>query len=329
MDIGSKLGGLIIITINRPNPHNHQSRSRRDPNIPIHPGFSVPGCRSSVFCPLPSVFWPVLFMQNKPNSQNQETSLTPYPKKHYAKTSPLRPQENKPNSNPIPNTPSAPRPALPGNQSKSLSPKSAQISLSAHKSGAKTSKNHNTFMQNKPNPKNTKTTLTLLTTKDYEDNPPRPTRKNKPNSNPIEANSPAQIDETNPIQTQFKPVDAPTAGQSPRPSHTKSAIRYPLSAARYTNPIPSSSRMQTLTEERFFPLYYNIPGTNNRSLRPISVCSNRLRPSSPSRQQSCSCSPKVAAPLPRPRPDASYTASISSSPPTSRPQHEMQDHPCT
>jgi len=51
-------------------------------------------------------------MQNKPNPQNTKSNLTLYPKKHYAKTSSLRPQKNKPKTNPIPNIPSAPRPAL-------------------------------------------------------------------------------------------------------------------------------------------------------------------------------------------------------------------------
>jgi len=51
-----------------------------------------------------------LFMQNKPNLQNPKTNLTPYPKKNYAKISSLRPQKNKPNSNPIKPSPKLPTP---------------------------------------------------------------------------------------------------------------------------------------------------------------------------------------------------------------------------
>jgi len=119
-------------------------------------------------------------MQNKPNPKNHKTTLTPYRKNNY-KDYPLPgTQKNKPKTNPIHNKPSAPRCPLPIPQSKPpsypelasgsafrnlafgisnlefsllpLSPKSAQISLAAPKSGAKTSKNHNPFAQNKPKP---------------------------------------------------------------------------------------------------------------------------------------------------------------------------------
>jgi len=119
-------------------------------------------------------------MQNKPNPKTPKPNLTPYPKKHYARISPLRPQKNKPNSNPIPNTPSAPRPALPNNQSKTLSPKSAQILLSEHTLSAKTSQNQNSFAQNKPNPKKKQT-------------------QNKPNPNPIKPNFPPKNSPHDPI----------------------------------------------------------------------------------------------------------------------------------
>jgi len=167
-------------------------------------------------------------MQNKPNSKNTKTNPTPCPKKIYEDYPLPGNEKNKPNSNPILNTPSAPRCTLPNNQSKSLSPKSAQTSVSAHKLGAKTSKNHNPFMQNKPNPKNPKPNPTPLLTMTYNNNPPRPTRKNKPNSNPIRPNPTAQIDKTNPIQTQPNPIPSsskvPTFPNSPHPKLNPSAV---------------------------------------------------------------------------------------------------------
>jgi len=182
-------------------------------------------------------------MQNEPNLQKTKTSLTPYPKSNYAKQTALRPQKNKPNSNPIPNTPSAPRYPLPNPRPPksafgllpatkiaippmsgfrnfalsfltfdfsllTLSPKSTKFSVSPHKLGAKTSKNHNPFAQNKPNPQTIKINLTLSLPMSYNNKPPHPTQKNKPNSNPIEPNSAARIDKTNPIQTQPNPIPA-------------------------------------------------------------------------------------------------------------------------
>jgi len=162
-------------------------------------------------------------MQNKPNPQNQEINLTPYSKKNYARTSTLRPRKNKPKTNPIqPNpivriretNPIQPQYAihctLPAAQlpPPSLSPKSAEISLEAPKSGAKKSKNHNSFAQNKPNRQNTKTNLTTVATKPYEGKPPRRPRKNKPNSNPIQANHTPGIEKTNAIQTQPNSIPA-------------------------------------------------------------------------------------------------------------------------
>jgi len=202
-------------------------------------------------------------MQNKPNPQNQETTLTPYPKKNYAKTSPLRPQKNKPKTNPIPNKPSAPRPhkstsclppaiktAIPTTSGSrnfalcllpfdfslpTLSPKSAQLPASAPKLSAKTSKNHHPFAQNKPNPKNTKPNLTHLLPMIYINRSPLPTQKNKPKTNPIKPNPPARIDETNPIQTQPNPIlpspKLPTPPNHPQPklNPAETKIRTPHS----------------------------------------------------------------------------------------------------
>jgi len=103
-------------------------------------------------------------MQNKPNPKNPKLSLTPYPKKNYAKTHALRPQKNKPNSNPIQPT-DAPVPAqsaipqtsppLPNPQyaiRSTLHAADPQPQAAADQLCAKTQRNHHLIMQNKPNP---------------------------------------------------------------------------------------------------------------------------------------------------------------------------------
>jgi len=194
-------------------------------------------------------------MQNKPNPQNQEPTLTPYPKKNYAKTTAPQPQKNKPKTNPIPSS-FVPRPSsraftLPPRPHKStsclpppikkpipatsgfrnfafcifsllasrfigfefslptLSPKSAQFSLSAFQLCAKTERNHHPFMQNKPNLQKPKPNLTLYPKKLYKDFLLPGNQKNKPNSNPI----PAQ---TNPINPTSNP------NQTHQPKQTQS-----------------------------------------------------------------------------------------------------------
>jgi len=246
MHIGSKFGGLIIITINRPNPHNHLPVPTNVRWALPHPACLSKGQPRLPSCDPASPLGPLhpsrtldkskLFMQNKPNPKTTKTNLTPYPKKHYAKTTTPQPPKNKPNSNPIQ---PQPHPALPNNQSsiinnqsttprppkstsclppaiktpipttsgfrnfafcfltfdlslQPLSPKSAQISVSAPKLSAKTSKNHHSFAQNKPNPKYPKTNPTPYPKKAYKHYRLPATQKNKPNSNPIKPN-------TNPI----------------------------------------------------------------------------------------------------------------------------------
>jgi len=193
--------------------------------------------------PLPPLLMPrtldksKLFMQNKPNAKNTKTNLTPFPKKNY-KDYPLPGnQKNKPNSNPILTPPKKAHPdntQIPAPQIHLLSPDFCPPLKppGIHQLSAKTQKKHDLFMQNKPNPKNTKTNPTLLPPMSYSNKPPRPTRKNKPNSNPIRPNPTAQIEKTNPTQTQSNPI--PSSPKLPTPP--KSAIRYPLNAARYPNP---------------------------------------------------------------------------------------------
>jgi len=188
-------------------------------------------------------------MQNKPNPKNTQTNSSLYPKKIYEDYHLPGNEENKPNSNPIQTNPqSAPRCHLPSPRPPkssfcappaiettipttsgfrnfalcilhfefsllTLSPKSAQISVSAHKLGAKTSKNHNSFAQNKPNLQNKETNLTPCPKKVYKDFPLPGTQKNKPNSNP------------------FKPNPA-----SPRPS---SLVPHPSSSAPPPSIFPS------------------------------------------------------------------------------------------
>jgi len=195
-------------------------------------------------------------MQNEPNLQNTKTSLNPYPKKHYARISSLRPRKNKPNSNPIQPTPTARidetnpiqpqyaiRHTLPTTQTPAptLSPKSTQPQPAADQFCAKTQRNHHLIMQNKPNPKNTKTNLTLFPTKPYEGKPPRPTQKNKPKTNPIKPNPTAPRNKTNPIQTHSNPILT-----SPKlPTPPKSTIRYPRSATRCTLSNPAENKIPT------------------------------------------------------------------------------------
>jgi len=190
MHIGSKLGALII-NINRPNSPNYQSQQSR---IPIHRSPRSIGNHQLLTTNHQSLITNQLggsaapFMQNKPNSQNQETNLTPYPKNNYAKTYSLRPQKNKPKTNPIPNTPSAPRCSL-------RSPRPRKSAFGTLPPGlcllrAKTPKNHNLIMQNKPNSKNPKPNLTPYPKKNYAKNSSLTPQKNKPNSNPIPTQSP-------------------------------------------------------------------------------------------------------------------------------------------
>jgi len=217
-------------------------------------------------------------MQNKPNPQNQEPNLTPYPKEVYTDSPLPRPQKNKPKTNPIqPNPQSAPRPTLPNPQSKppshpelasgsafrnlafgiwnlefspqTLSPKSAQFSLSAFQLCAKTERNHHPFMQNKPNPKTTKTNLTLYPKKLYKNFPLPGNEKNKPNSNPIPAQTNPINPTSNPNQTQSpSPLNFPPCPLPQSPNRTRAhddppappqrsesnpnPIRYPLHATR-------------------------------------------------------------------------------------------------
>jgi len=171
-------------------------------------------------------------MQNKPNPQNTKTSLTPCLKKTYKDYRLPGTRKNKPNSNPIPNTPSAPRCSLP-------SPRPRKSAFGTLPSGlcllrAKTPKNHNLIMQNKPNSKNPKPNLTPYPKKNYAKNSSLTPQKNKPNSNPIPTQSPHPNQEnkpnSNPIQTQFKPNPfPPKAPTSPNHPHPKS---YPIPPPR-------------------------------------------------------------------------------------------------
>jgi len=140
-------------------------------------------------------------MQNKPNPQTIKTNLNTFTAKTYNNKPPRPPRKNKPNSNPIPTYPKSPiqimRSPRPRKSILSLLP--SVFSLSS----AKTQKNHDPFVQNKPNPKNTKTNLTPYPKKNYAKISALRPQKNKPNSNPIQPNPPAQIEKTNPIQTQF------------------------------------------------------------------------------------------------------------------------------
>jgi len=217
-------------------------------------------------------------MQNKPNPQNPQSDPTLYHQEVYEDFNLPENEKNKPKTNPIqpnPNTLSAPRPTLPNPRLHksafclpipttsgfrnfafcllhfdfslpALSPKSAQVSVSAHKLSAKTSKNHNSFAQNKPNPQNPQISPTPYPKKAYKDYHLPGTQKNKPNSNPIPT---PQTNKTNPIQTQIKPNQTqfhlpPNSPRRPNPHY---AIRYPLDAAQ-TPPCPiSHSPIQTQT----------------------------------------------------------------------------------
>jgi len=119
-------------------------------------------------------------------------------------------------------------------------------------------------MQNKPNPQNPQINPTLYPKKVYEDFPLPGHQKNKPNSNPIQANSVAQIDKTNPIQTQPNPISS----SSTLPTCPKFATPYPLHAPRY--PLPN----------------YQLSIINNQSYPP------------PSRPSSLTFPPLMPAPSP-------------------------------
>ena len=86
------------------------------------------------------------------------------------------------------------------------------------------------IMQNKPNLPKAQMNLTSLITVDYENKPPRPRRKNKPNSNPIQA-------QTNPNQSQFKPKTNPI-----KPKTNPIPQRDTQYEIRDTNPIPPHAK---------------------------------------------------------------------------------------
>jgi len=173
-------------------PIHRQSRPTPNPSSVLHLLSSVLSLLSSGL---------LLIMQNKPNPQNPQSDPTLYHQEVYEDFNLPDNEKNKPKTNPIqpnPNTLSAPRPTLPNPRLHksafclpipttsgfrnfafcllhfdfslpALSPKSAQVSVSAHKLSAKTSKNHNSFAQNKPNPQNPQISPTPYPKKAYKD----------------------------------------------------------------------------------------------------------------------------------------------------------------
>ena len=71
------------------------------------------------------------------------------------------------------------------------------------------STNRPCFLQNKPNLPDGQMNVNICYTKVYSNETAFRRGKNKPNTKPNKANFPASRDETNPIQTQFKPNTNP------------------------------------------------------------------------------------------------------------------------